>query len=579
MENSNTTHGFSFDLPKGNSSIIKVIGVGGGGNNALKHMYERGIFGVDFVICNTDSQTLDNNPVPNKVQLGVSTTEGLGAGADPEVGEKAAIESMDDIKAALGSNTKMVFITAGMGGGTGTGAAPVIAKAAKEAGILTVGIVTIPFSFEGKRRLEQAETGLDKLRANVDSLIVINNDKLRQQFGNLGFKSGFAKADEVLTNAAKGMAEVITGYFDVNIDFRDAKSVLQNSGTALMSNGVASGENKAEEAVKKALDSPLLNDNKITGAKNVLLLIRSGSEEVTMDEIGVIMDHIQEEAGNTADIIFGVGSDEELGDAVSVLVIATGFSKDHQKHAGPTEKVIHALHDEAKPVAQRESPFRTMAQEETTDRPKHKDFFRLDDEDDGPAPEFPINSAETAGQAARSFSREVTDVEFFDHNEQSTSFGNERWQLENDPENFSLFSFTKFEDEPNQSAEQDEDVSSVEYKFASEQSGTTDGTTELPAASKTEESDEDEFVFIEKKPEMDEARAKSEERRNKLREFNTRYRSTDAEVEFETIPAFRRKNISIDDSPASENRISSFIKEDGGRVQLRENRFLNKDVD
>lgn len=233
MENL-STQGFSFDLPKGNSSIIKVIGVGGGGNNALKHMYETGIHGVDFVICNTDSQTLDNNPVANKVQLGISTTEGLGAGADPEVGEKAAIESIDEIKASLGQNTKMVFITAGMGGGTGTGAAPVIAKVAKEMGILTIGIVTVPFSFEGKRRLEQAEIGLDKLRNNVDSLIVINNDKLRQQFGDLGFKQGFAKADEVLTNAAKGMAEVITGYFDVNIDFRDAKSVLQNSGTALM---------------------------------------------------------------------------------------------------------------------------------------------------------------------------------------------------------------------------------------------------------------------------------------------------------------------------------------------------------
>jgi len=342
----NNIKGFEFDLPKGNSSIIKVVGVGGGGNNALKHMYERGINGVDFVICNTDAQTLNNNPVSNKVQLGVSMTEGLGAGADPDVGEKAALESLDDIKTALGNNTKMVFITAGMGGGTGTGAAPIIAKLAKEMGILTVGIVTIPFSFEGKRRLEQANRGLEKLRDNVDSLIVINNDKLRQQFGNLGFKSGFAKADEVLTNAAKGMAEVITGYFDVNIDFRDAKSVLQNSGTALMSNGVASGENKAEEAVKKALDSPLLNDNKITGAKNVLLLIRSGNEEVTMDEIGLIMDYIQEEAGNTADIIFGVGTDEELGDSVSVLVIATGFTKEHPKNAGITEKIVHKLSDD-----------------------------------------------------------------------------------------------------------------------------------------------------------------------------------------------------------------------------------------
>src|SRR5690606_7415247 len=354
------------DLPKGNSSIIKVIGVGGGGNNALKHMYEKGIHGVDFVICNTDAQTLDNNPVSNKVQLGTSITEGLGAGADPEVGEKSAIESIEEIKAAMGQNTKMVFITAGMGGGTGTGAAPVIAKVAKEMGIVTVGIETVPFRFEGKRRLDQAALGLEKLRNNEDSLNLINNDKLRQQFVNLGFKQGFSKADEVLTNAAKGMAEVITGYFDVNIDFRDAKSVLQNSGTALMSTGSASGENKAEEAVKKALDSPLLNDNKITGAKNVLLLIRSGSHEVTMDEIGFIMDPIQQEAVNTADIIFGVGTDEELEEQVSVLVIATGFAKDNQKNTAFTEKVKYNLND-----TPRNSPFKSASDREESSA---KDF-------------------------------------------------------------------------------------------------------------------------------------------------------------------------------------------------------------
>ena len=245
-----STSGFDFNLPKDRSSIIKVIGVGGAGNNALKHMYEKKIHGVDFVICNTDAQALDNNPVSNKVQLGPSITEGLGAGAEPEVGEKAAIESMDDIRAILGQNTNMVFITAGMGGGTGTGAAPVIAKAAKDMGILTVGIVTVPFAFEGKRRLEQAELGLEKLRESVDSLIVINNDNLRSIFGNLGFKQAFSKADEVLTNAAKGMAEVITAPFAVNIDFRDAKTVLENSGTALMSTGIATGDNRAEEAVK-----------------------------------------------------------------------------------------------------------------------------------------------------------------------------------------------------------------------------------------------------------------------------------------------------------------------------------------
>ncbi len=436
MENINTP-GFSFDLPKGNSSIIKVIGVGGGGNNALKHMYERGIYGVDFVICNTDSQTLDNNPVANKVQLGLTITEGLGAGADPEVGEKAAIESIEDIKAAMGQNTKMVFITAGMGGGTGTGAAPVIAKVAKDMGILTVGIVTVPFSFEGKRRLDQAELGLDKLRNNVDSLIVINNDKLRQQYGNLGFKSGFSKADEVLTNAAKGMAEVITGYFDVNIDFRDAKSVLANSGTALMSNGVASGENKAEEAVKKALDSPLLNDNKITGAKNVLLLIRSGNEEVTMDEIGVIMDHIQQEAGNTADIIFGVGTDEELGDAVSVLVIATGFSKDYQKSTGITEKVNFTLSDSIEPAKKRENIFKNNMENQETPKSHSpsKNLFILDDEDDFPTNEFQVKTVEKK----RVIERETpTDNHRFV--EETPEFENFQQEEEETPE-FDLFTY------------------------------------------------------------------------------------------------------------------------------------------
>ena len=307
----------SFNMEKGKSSIIKVIGVGGAGNNALKHMYERGIHGVDFVICNTDQQVLHKNPVENKIQLGLTTTEGLGAGADPEEGEKAALESIDDIKAMLGQNTKMVFITAGMGGGTGTGAAPVIAKVAKDMGILTVAIVTIPFSFEGEIRLTQAEQGLEKLRESVDSLIVINNERLLQLFPKLGFLSGFARADEILSNAVKGMAEVITAPLVVNIDFRDAKSVLENSGTALISTGSAIGENRAEEAIKKALDSPLLNDNKITGAKDVLLLILSGNEEnqeATMEEIGFINRYIQEEAGgnNKANIIFAQTNSWEM---------------------------------------------------------------------------------------------------------------------------------------------------------------------------------------------------------------------------------------------------------------------------
>ena len=342
----------SFDLPKNQSNVIKVIGVGGGGSNAINHMFKQGIKGVDFIVCNTDSQALQNSAVPNKIQLGVNLTEGLGAGANPDVGQQSAIESIADIEKMLDRGTKMVFITAGMGGGTGTGAAPVIAQLAKEREILTVGIVTIPFQFEGKVRQEQALLGIEKLRKQVDSLIVINNNKLREVYGNLGFKAGFSKADEVLATASRGIAEVITHHYTQNIDLRDARTVLANSGTAIMGSSVAEGENRAKDAIISALDSPLLNDNKITGAKNVLLLIVSGSDEITLDEIGEINDHIQAEAGYNANIIMGVGEDETLGEAIAVTIIATGFDVEQQNEIVNTEpkKIIHTLEDEQRSV-------------------------------------------------------------------------------------------------------------------------------------------------------------------------------------------------------------------------------------
>jgi len=348
MSNNNEFGNISFDLPKHQSNVIKVIGVGGGGSNAINHMFQQGIKGVDFVICNTDAQALHNSGVPNKIQLGVALTEGLGAGANPDVGEQAALESLEDIRRMLDTNTKMVFITAGMGGGTGTGAAPVIAKMSKELDILTVGIVTMPFLFEGKMRNEQAQRGIEKLRSQVDSLVVINNNKLREVYGNLGFKAGFSKADEVLSTASRGIAEVITHHYTQNIDLRDAKTVLSNSGTAIMGSATSSGQTRAQEAITKALDSPLLNDNKITGAKNVLLLIVSGSQEITIDEIGEINDHIQTEAGFGANIIMGVGEDETLQESISVTIIATGFDIDQQNEISNTEtkKVIHALEEE-----------------------------------------------------------------------------------------------------------------------------------------------------------------------------------------------------------------------------------------
>lgn len=335
-----------FEINKNRSAAIKVIGIGGGGSNAVNHMFEQGITGVDFIVCNTDAQALNNSPVPIKIQLGVSITEGLGAGADPEVGEKAALESLEDVKSILDTNTKMVFITAGMGGGTGTGAAPIIANISKEMSILTVGIVTIPFYFEGRIRLEQAQKGVNILRENVDSLIVINNDKLRELYGNLGFKSGFAKADEVLTTAAKGIAEVITHHYKQNIDLRDARTVLKSSGTAIMGSSIAGGENRAKEAVIRALDSPLLDDNKITGARNVLLLIVSGKIEITIDEIGIISDYIQAEAGNNANIIMGIGEDENIEESISVTIIATGFPTEVQRNISNKEKkVLHSLEE------------------------------------------------------------------------------------------------------------------------------------------------------------------------------------------------------------------------------------------
>ena len=341
---------FHFDLPKNKSNVIKVIGVGGGGSNAINYMFQQGIKGVDFVVSNTDAQALTESPVPIKIQLGATLTEGLGAGANPQIGASAAKESVEELQTLLTTQTKMVFITAGMGGGTGTGAAPIIAQMAKDLDILTVGIVTMPFQFEGKLRLEQAQAGLDNMKAAVDSLIVINNNKLREVYGNLGFKAGFAKADEVLATAARGIAEVITHHYTQNIDLKDAKTVLTNSGSAIMGSGEANGANRAQDAIVKALDSPLLNDNKISGCRNVLLLIVSGTEEITIDEIGEINDYIQDEAGNNANIIMGVGEDPALSSSISVTIIATGFAADQQHEIVNTEakKIIHNLEEDQK---------------------------------------------------------------------------------------------------------------------------------------------------------------------------------------------------------------------------------------
>jgi cell division protein FtsZ len=346
-----------FDLPKEQSSIIKVIGVGGGGSNAVNHMYRQGIKGVDFVVCNTDHQALDTSPVPTKIPLGQSLTEGRGAGSIPDVGKNAAIENLEDVNEILAKNTKMIFVTAGMGGGTGTGAAPVIAQAAKDMGILTVGIITVPFTFEGRKRRTQAEEGIEKMRESVDTLLVINNDKLREMFGNLTLVNAFENADDVLAIAAKGIAEVISVTGQINVDFNDVNTVMKDSGVAIMGSAEAEGENRAIKCVENALNSPLLNDNNIDGAKYVLLNITYGTQAVLMDEISDITDYIQEEAGSTADVIWGHGYDESLGDKLCVTIIATGFNT--TPHTGLSMKApkknIMNLEDDSPEIINNES--------------------------------------------------------------------------------------------------------------------------------------------------------------------------------------------------------------------------------
>ena len=621
-----------FKAPKDRSSIIKVIGVGGGGNNALQHMYERGIHGVDFIVLNTDAQALDEHSVSNKVQLGTRTTEGLGAGADPEVGEKAAIESMDDIREALGHNTKMVFITAGMGGGTGTGAAPVVAQVAKELGILTVAIVTLPFDFEGKRRLEQAHSGLEKLRENVDSLIIINNDRLAEQYPDLDYEEAFSQANEVLTNAAKGMAEVITAPFKVNIDFRDAKTVLENSGTALMSIGIASGENRAEDAVKRALDSPLLNDNKITGAKKVMLLILSGDEhKAKMNEIKFISSYIQNEAGggNKADVIFGVGTEDGLGESIKVLVVATGFAPEHEKNTAiPAERIIHDLNGgikkpdipvvESQPV--KETPVndvrRPSNRQEVREEQKRQ-FFRLDNNSNSntnsnsnfPTNSFSVEKAEekfdfhqTTVLEERREDDFVTGFKF--REEEELSF----FEAEEEPvKEYDLFSYAELEPvsftfdlEEDKPKEEDFSfqVKEAPVNFRVEMREETAPQKEQPKVSVTNNQPQpqtpkndfpnveqkEEFTIIEKRR-TEEEDSRIQERRNKLKEFNSsKFQGNDEKKIdiYEMIPAFRRRNIDVDfENPLDrEQKISSFISEnDKGKMEVRRNKFLNKDVD
>ena len=398
-----------FDLPKNQSSIIKVLGVGGGGSNAVNHMFSQGIEGVDFIVCNTDSQALQKSPVPNKIQLGESLTEGRGAGSLPEVGKNAALEDIDRIKDVLEKNSKMIFITAGMGGGTGTGATPVIAEAAKELGILTVGIVTLPFAFEGRKRKMQADEGIKELKKNVDTLLIICNDKLRELYGNLSVSEAFAKADNVLTTASKGIAEIITRTGYINVDYADVRTVMINSGVAIMGNGTAEGENRSVKAIEEALISPLLNDNNINGASNILLNITSGKEEALMDEITEITEYIQTEAGSNAEIIWGLGKDENLGNKISVTLVATGFdtntkfgydfeNEEKEKHVVSLESKKSSTSPKSQNVKQSSNEIKLVNKVEQQENKKTSEYADKPSKQKNMTIEFDLGSQKEAGE-------------------------------------------------------------------------------------------------------------------------------------------------------------------------------------
>ncbi|MFK5972952.1 MAG: cell division protein FtsZ [Flavobacteriaceae bacterium] len=628
----------SFDLPKNQSNVIKVIGVGGGGGNAINHMFKEGINGVDFVILNTDSQALTNSPVPNKIQLGVSLTEGLGAGANPEVGEQAALESMEDIKRMLNTSTKMVFITAGMGGGTGTGAAPVIAKQAKEMDILTVGIVTMPFRFEGKMRCEQAQRGIEKLRENVDSLIVIDNNKLREVYGNLGFKAGFSKADEVLATASRGIAEVITHHYTQNIDLRDAKTVLANSGTAIMGSAIASGSARANEAIMKALDSPLLNDNKITGAKNVLLLIVSGSQEITIDEIGEINDHIQIEAGHGANIIMGVGEDVDLGEGIAVTVIATGFNPDQQDDIVNTEskKIVHTLEEEKKAIQSltSENSIDQPEEDAVLEKPMVKHTLEEDDielipttnyiknfnvfyeeviaenfsEDD-----FVIIDTEDGLSNIEVVDSEVVSPKEVEEDQFAMSFDMPLFNSDDkDQEKENVITFNLDEEVRDMDVKDHIEIIPVlEYNKEGETRYSLDDYMELEnrltgAKSKAEEYEPkivgDELVFEKRvvatnhlgneasrlidpmeTPLEELLKERADERRKKLKDFNYKFKNSSNNInEIEKEPAYKRQGINLSERDANKNKVSrtTLGEDSNGEIQLRSNNsFLNDNVD
>lgn len=581
----------SFDLPKNQSNVIKVIGVGGGGSNAINHMYSKGIKGVDYVVCNTDAQALENSNVPNKIQLGVNLTEGLGAGANPIVGEKAAIENLNEIKSMLENNTKMVFITAGMGGGTGTGAAPIISKLAMEMNILTVGIVTMPFVFEGQNRISQANIGLDKLRKNVDALIVVNNNKLREVYGNLGVKQGFSKADEVLATAAKGIAEVITHHYTQNIDLKDAKTVLSKSGNAIMGSAGSSGEKRAIKAVSNALDSPLLNDNSIKGAKNVLLLILSGSSEVTIDEIGLINDYIQETAGNNVNIIMGIGEDQSMTDEISVTVIATGFDINQQDeiiHVNPKKK-IHYLDEEIEVTED--------FKEEKNITPFQFDF--ASSEIDFKNTHFQ-NTSQTEKEELSKINLNDFEVDFEEIKFDDNKIIAERVEIKLEDIIVNEFEHVKSEENflkfDNNNTNQystnnekivhilEEDVNDIQVVDPMQIIPLTtigngeelETSKEIAPANKSEINDENPF----ENPIAKSLAKRTEERKIKLKEFNYKFAKAKRIEDMESEPAYKRAGVNFENYESTSKSFSKIEENIDGDLELKTNNsFLHDNVD
>jgi cell division protein FtsZ len=541
-----------FDLPKNISSIIKVIGVGGGGSNAVNHMYNLGIKGVDFIVCNTDKQALDISAVPYKIQLGASLTEGNGAGAIPEIGKNAAIENIDEIRSVLGENTKMVFVTAGMGGGTGTGAAPVIAGIARELGILTVGIVTVPFGFEGRKRRQQAELGLEEMRKAVDTLLVINNEKLREMTGNLTINNAFSKADDVLTVAAKGIAELISVTGAVNVDFNDVYTVMKDSGVAIMGSAAVEGEDRAIRCVTEALDSPLLNDNNIAGAKFVLLNITYGDKEVLMDEITEITDFIQDEAGSSADVIWGHGYDPTLGEKLSVTLIATGFnSSPITGFEKAPEKIVRPLHEEPKNeiVSQLGKPTEVAPKAEPTKTiENNNEPFLKSVEPMLEAKPTVINWVEDAPKTVIEPQKETEPVSLVWEVETTT---NE--ELESVPVN-----------EVKTPVSDEKIVHTLELDDAIVPLENTIRTTP-----KTHMSPEEQLKI-------------QQERMERLHAYTQKLKKADGLTQLEKEPAFERRNIQLDQSrPSTENSVSRFgVSGSGDNISLRSNNsFLHDNVD